>query len=225
MKRRTYLGLATLALAGCSSDDGNAGPGNATTGTNESSDATTSEGGSDPRLFDGSGATTTDTFELAGGITAFDMEHVGDGSFQVELVDDASGKVVEFVANEMGQWQGRIPYGVDAGTYVLRVSTDGEWSIEVRQPGTSGSDAAEPSLSLSGDSPDYEGPVEFSGGTTFTGRYDSNGVFNVAVLDAEGSSTSVFSEMRSFEGEETVAIDGTGWVRVVANGEWELAVE
>jgi len=166
VKRRTYLGLAALALAGCSSDGGNAGPGNATTGTNESSDATTSEGGSDPRLFDGSGATTTGTFELGGGITAFDMEHVGDGSFQ-----------------------------------------------------------AEPSLSLSGDSPDYEGPVEFSGETTFTGRYDSNGVFNVAVLDAEGSSTSVFSEMRSFEGEETVAIDGTGWVRVVANGEWELAVE
>ena len=213
-----------LALAGCSSDGGNAGPGNATTDADEDAESTASEGDSDPLLFDGSGETTTDTFELDGGITAFDMEHAGDGGFQVELVDDASGNTVEFVANEMGRWRGRIPYGVDGGTYALRVTTDGEWSIEIRQPGTGGDDAVEPPLSLSADSPDYEGPVEFSGETTFTGRYDSNGVFNVAVLDAEGGSTSVFSEMRSFEGEETVAVDGTGWVRVVANGEWELEV-
>ena len=225
MKRRTYLGLAALALAGCSSDGGNAGPGNATTGANENAEATTNEGGSDPLLFDGSGETTTDAFELNGGIAAFDMEHAGDGGFQVELVDDESGNTVEFVANEMDQWQGRIPYGVDEGTYALRVTTDGEWSIEIHQPGTSGDDAVEPPLSLSGEFPDYEGPVELSGETTFTGRYDSNGVFNVTVLDGEGNHTNVFSEMRSFEGEETVAVDGHSWVRVVANGEWELEVE
>ncbi|NHN47278.1 hypothetical protein G9464_06655 [Halostella sp. JP-L12] len=225
MKRRTYLGVVALALAGCSSDGDNAGPGDATTGTDGNAGSTTSEGGSDPILFDGSGETTTDTFELEGGIAAFDMEHAGDGGFQVELVDQSSGNTVEFVANEMGQWRGRIPYGVDQGTYALAVTAVGDWSVEISQPRQSGSDADQPPLSFSGESPDYEGPVEFSGETTFAGSYASNGVFNVAVLDPDGNSTSVFSEMRSFEGEESVEIDGTGWIRVVTNGEWEVEVE
>ncbi len=86
-----------------------------------------------PQTFSGSGNKYTSFFTLNSGAAGFDMGYTGTSNFIVEL-KDLSGNTVEYLANEIGSWNGNTLENVAGGIYLLDVyGTDGSWSINVSQ--------------------------------------------------------------------------------------------
>lgn len=176
--------------------------------------------------FNSQGETVTDEFSLAGGFTTFDMAHDGESNFQVELIDTSSGDTEEFLANEIGTWEGLIPYYEPQGDYVLDVNADGSWEIIVRQPRHTLTNADSIPVTGEDDYPNYLGPVEFEGFHTATGEYGGDSNFAVWLIDDDGQNEDLlFNEIGSFEGETTINYSGLGYIRVQATGSWRIDVE
>lgn len=176
--------------------------------------------------FSGSSDSVTDRFTVQGGFTSFDMAHSGESNFQVELIDTDSGDTQEFLANEIGQWEGLLPYEVPEGEYVLDVTADGSWEIIVRQPRHTIDDTAAVPVTGEDEFPNYLGPVEFEGFHTVRGAYDGDSNFAVWLLDENGGEVDLlFNEVGNFEGETTTNYEGMGYIRVEATGPWRIDVE
>lgn len=176
--------------------------------------------------FSGSSDGVTDAFDIEGGFTSFDMAHDGESNFQVELVDTDSGDTREYLANEIGEWEGLLPYEVPAGEYVLDVTADGSWEIIVRQPRHTLDDAESVPAMGEDEYPNYLGPIEFEGFHRVSGRYEGDSNFAVWLLDEDGGEEELlFNEVGEFEGETTTNYEGLGYIRVEATGPWRIDVE
>lgn len=83
--------------------------------------------------FQGRGALATEKFTLAEGTAVFDVQHRGEGSFLVNLLDDG-GNVVEELANVNGTFgDSRSVRIAKSGLYLFDVSATGDWSIRLRR--------------------------------------------------------------------------------------------
>lgn len=174
--------------------------------------------------FDSEGNRVTDSFEIEGGLTSFDMSHDGESNFILELIDNDSGDSQELLANEIGYWEGLLPFYVPKSDYVLDVEADGNWEIIVRQPrdyeGTS------PPVTGSDEYPNYLGPISFEGYHIVSGKYEGDSNFIVSQLNSDGEVVeSLFNEIGEFDGETTTSYSGLGYVRVEATGDWEVDVD
>jgi hypothetical protein len=70
-------------------------------------------------------------FYLEAGLHTFDMYHLGDSNFIVELLNE-DGKTEDYLANEIGVWSGVQAAGVDKnGYYYLSVTGDLYWSVDI----------------------------------------------------------------------------------------------
>jgi hypothetical protein len=248
MQRRQYLALvAAGTLAGCgeSSDtDGDGGDGGGDGGGDDSDDTpTATQTGADtttptptetstepptptspdPMSFSGSGQKAVEDVDMIGGVTIVDASHDGESNFQVEFVP-SEGDFNELFVNEIGQWEGSVANLIDADTYIIDVTADGDWELTVRQPRPTSGDAL--SQSASGEGAEVVGPYEFDGTHIATGSHDGESNFQVEVLPIEGSFAElVFNEIGEFEGETTFSHDGLGYVDVNADGAWDLELE
>lgn len=176
--------------------------------------------------YNGNSDSVTDAFAIEGGLTTFDMDHSGDSNFQVELINTSDGDTQNFLANEIGSWEGLLPYYVPGEDYVLDVTADGNWEIIVRQPRHTIADATAPSVSGEDEFPNYLGPIQFEGFHTVRGDYDGGSNFTVSVLDDTGRLVDLcFNEIGEFEGETTTNYSGLGYIRVEATGPWRVGVE
>ena len=95
----------------------------------------------EPLAFEGTGTKVSPKFELLPGLAIIEMEHSGRMNFIVELLDE-SGSTVDFLANDIGVFDGAIAIGVTEGAlfgakpgaHVMNIQADGNWKITIRQP-------------------------------------------------------------------------------------------
>lgn len=176
--------------------------------------------------FSGDSDDVTEPFDIEGGFTSFDMVHDGESNFQVELIDTDSGDTQEHLANEIGEWEGLLPYEVPRGEYVLDITADGNWEIIVRQPRHTLEDAESVPVMGEDEYPNYLGPIEFEGFHRIAGRYEGDGNFVVWLLDDDGGEVDLlFNEVGEFEGENTYSGNHVGYIRIEATGDWNLEAD
>jgi len=86
-----------------------------------------------PQTFGGNGNKYTSFFTLNPGAVRFDMGYRGTANFIVKLVD-LNGNDVEYLANQIGDWDGSTIVNASGGIYLLDVyGTDGSWQVNVSQ--------------------------------------------------------------------------------------------
>jgi hypothetical protein len=115
----------------------------------------------------GAGQQATTLFNLSGGLTVFELEHAGDGTFVVRLLDDR-GSLIDTLVRVTGSFRGskaiRIPH---TGAYLYDVTASGTWTIALREPVPSPADTT------------VSAPLASSAGAT------ANPVGAQAAIDAE----------------------------------------
>jgi hypothetical protein len=83
--------------------------------------------------FHGQGSHATEKFSLGEGVAVFDLQHKGDGTFTVRLLDD-SGNVVGEMASGSGVFSGSKTLRIEkTGLYLIDVAASGEWSVRLRR--------------------------------------------------------------------------------------------
>ena len=82
-----------------------------------------------PVTLTGEGKKATEFFELEKGLWVVEFEHDGSSNFIVKLLD-SDGDRVEYLANEIGSFEGSSAIKIDkSAAYLLDVDADGSWSI------------------------------------------------------------------------------------------------
>jgi hypothetical protein len=83
-----------------------------------------------PITLTGKGQQASKPFYLSGGLTTFKMTHDGSSNFAIWLMD-AKGNKQELLVNEIGSFDGSKAVGVKTGVYLLDISADGNWKVDV----------------------------------------------------------------------------------------------
>ncbi|MFC6836718.1 hypothetical protein [Halomarina ordinaria] len=218
------------------SEDGTLGTGN---GNNDTGDDTGDDTENDSDLdgsgssagesysFEGSGTDTSDEFEVSGGVVTVDFTHDGERNFIAEALavegDELDDRIL---VNEIGAVEGGQANRLGSGPYQLNVDADGEWTIELAQPGTDGAEDAPVDLSGSGNQ--YEGPYAFSGVTEVSGTHEGERNFIVEAYAVEGDTLDdriLINEIGSTEASTSERLDGIYYLNVQADGGWTLSAE
>lgn len=82
-------------------------------------------------FFYGYSTMATEQFKMSKGLNVFKMSHIGKSNFSVKLLDD-NGTHVDLLANDIGKYEGSKAIKIKkTGIYILDVTADGEWSIDI----------------------------------------------------------------------------------------------
>lgn len=81
--------------------------------------------------FSGTGSKATELFSAVGGGRTVSYSHTGSSNFIVWLYD-ASGNIVDLVANEIGNSSGSSFVALNSGAYMMGVQADGNWTINIQ---------------------------------------------------------------------------------------------
>lgn len=233
VNRRDYVTLAgstllTTSLAGCSG--GTDGGATGESGTGPETAASTSGAPSanvfGPETFSGSGARTTEEFQLADAPLAAEYGYEGDGGFAATLVPPGGESYEEVSLADAG--------GAVEGSKVANVTTaarlsldvragDGDWEITLQQ--LPSPNVRSLPVDASGEGPTYLGPFGFDGATEFRASHSGEGEFVVSAvpLDAFGIGDVILGETGGFEGSTTARPGGPAYLDVDAGGEWTLS--
>ena len=87
-----------------------------------------------PLTLSGRGQTAPSAFRLNNGIAIFRMSHTGQSNFVIWLFEVSTGDRVDLVVNEIGAFTGSAALSVRrSGIYMIDVSADGDWSVDISQ--------------------------------------------------------------------------------------------
>lgn len=174
-----------------------------------------------PIILEGTGNKATEKFELEDyGFAIFDTKHDGESNFALKLLD-SDGKQLDLLVNTVGQYEGKtlalIP---SAGEYLLNVTADGSWKIEVTQ--SLPPEIPDSPTVLKGSGDDVVFVNLNSGLNIFTSKH--NGESNFAVkIDGR----LLVNEIGTYDGSiaEQISEDGSYIISVTADGEWSIEIE
>jgi hypothetical protein len=65
------------------------------------------------------------------GLVIFKFTHTGEAYFSVKVISPEDGTVSNLLASEIGKYSGEKPQKASAGDYLVNISADGDWTIEV----------------------------------------------------------------------------------------------
>ncbi|MDZ4171494.1 MAG: hypothetical protein U1C19_04960 [Methanobacteriaceae archaeon] len=120
----------TVVISGCTSDTDSS---NQTESTNTGdADAQSSTSSFKPINLSGTGDEATSNFDWPGGLMRLKMTHNGSSNFAIWLYEVSSGSK-ELVVNEIGSYDASRAFNIPAGTYMLDVSADGPWTVDISQ--------------------------------------------------------------------------------------------
>jgi len=177
--------------------------------------------------FSGTGDTASSAFTLDAGLAVFDMTHIGSSNFIVHLLD-MDGHVVEYLANEIGDYDGSAAVGIDTqGSYYLDIDADGPWSISITQPRPSLSSLLYTN-SFSGTGPTATSLFRMSGGArTFTLTHSGSSNFIVHLLDMDGHVVEYLAnEIGDYSGSTISGVDSGGYLLSIdADGPWSITID
>ena len=141
----------------------------------------------EPQVFEGQGSAFTDRFDITDGILYLTATHQGSSEFAVQILTDwhlqsqsatgalhsgtgsprgsvasieTSGSYDGIRAHQVSQAQ---LFGLTPGTYLMQVTADGAWKVELTQPVWDSGDS--PPFNWSGSGDDVKGPLNLETGT------------------------------------------------------------
>jgi hypothetical protein len=175
----------------------------------------------------GSGQEATSKFTLEEGLSIFKMSHDGDSNFAIWLMDN-NGNNEELLVNEIGEFDGAKAVGIDdGGTYLLDISADGDWSVDIEQPRPS--TATSVPLAFSGKGQQVSDFFYLDAGLVrFEMTHDGDSNFAIWLLDEDGDYVDLLvNEIGEFEGSKAVGITKSGiyLLDISADGVWEVSIE
>lgn len=174
--------------------------------------------------FAGAGKQATTTFTLRGGLTTIHLTHSGQRNFAVWLLD-SSGSRVDLLANEIGGFDGTKALGLRAGSYLMDVTADGAWAIEIQQPPTVATGT--PPFSGRGKqiTPQFQQPT---GLVRIRMRHDGWRNFAIWLMDRNGQRIDLLvNEIGPFDGVKAIRIPRSDVyiMDVTADGNWSITFE
>jgi hypothetical protein len=173
----------------------------------------------------GTGQQASQKFHLTSGLAIFNMKHSGESNFAIWLLD-SNGNKVDLMVNEIGSFDGsKAEHITTAGDYVLDITADGPWTVEVQQPIYTSADNVP--ISLSGTGQSVTKPFHSNGGLiTFKMTHDGSSNFAIWLLDAKGNRQELLvNEIGTFDGSKALGVkSGVYLLDITADGNWKVDV-
>ncbi len=165
---------------------------------------------SEPQVFEGQGSAFTDRFDITDGILYLTATHQGGSEFAVQILTDwhlQSQSATGALHSGTGSPRGLVAsietsgaydgvrahqvspanlFGLTPGTYLMQVTADGAWKIEVTQPVWDSGDA--PPFNWSGSGDDVKGPIDLGQGTRSVDiAHEGSSSFVVELVKGDGT--------------------------------------
>jgi len=194
-----------------------------------------------PITFKGTGDTVTESFTLEKGIAIFHIHHTGYSNFIIWLYNADTGEREELLVNEIGSYDGSTLLGVTSGylgdvsegNYILEITADGSWEVDIEQPLVK--EATEPPISLSGNGDSVPPPfVLDSGLVTFHMHHTGYSNFIIWLYNADGEREELLvNEIGSYDGSTLVSVSnawtaeakpGIHYLKITADGSWQVDI-
>jgi|SRR5829696_3912035 hypothetical protein len=212
-RRRLLLLVVAGLLAGCQASPA-ARP----------ATSTVAAGGHQPApiRFSGQKATTTEPFLLAGGLTVFDGEHQGRGSFRVEVLNE-EGDPQRVLFLTTGRYRGSTGLGLQGGIYRLSVVAGTSWKVEITQPRGQAGATLPKRYQGAGDA--LVGPFRVDRNVQVEVEHDGEGDLSVELLSDQGPSLYfLIEDSGRFKASRTaVGLEpGNYYLKIEATRRWRL---
>jgi len=228
MNRRQYLSLGAasvvLSVAGCIGDTEEFPP----YPDSESTD------------FSGEGETITDPFDIQhDGPALLDVEHMGDGDFQVAIVDEDEEPIKRgFFPLATGPYSGLSIHHAPVDSYRLKIIANDEWTATVHDlPAYEDETGLSLPLSREGAFGDVIGPINFPGGLVeYDVRFENTaGINRVLLINRQGESVGPLFDSQGMDPETEPGIDedgtnqtletgGVGYLAIESTTEWTASI-
>jgi hypothetical protein len=207
----------------------------------------------DPQVFEGQGNTQTARFDIADGVLYMKASHQGSADFSVRILTErhlesksATGGLHSGTGSPRGlvmsiettgaydgvrahQVSPAQLFGLTPGTYLMQVTADGTWRVELTQPVWDSGEA--PPFNWSGVGDDVKGPINLETGTKSVAiTHSGSSIFVVELVNADGTlAENLVNIVGSYDGSVDVKIhsmigltpDIYGLV-ITADGEWTV---
>jgi len=163
---------------------------------------------------------------VAGGLTIFTAQCGCQANFSVEI-DNASGAMVDIPINVIGTYNGSVAEGLPQGSYILKVTADSAWTVNVTQP-RNRAGAGLPQT-YTGTGQQVVGPFAAGSSVRVQAQNTSTGGGNfvVQVNGSDGSMQDIpINEIGSYNGS-TISNNlngGVYWLSVNSDGNWSVMV-
>jgi hypothetical protein len=207
----------------------------------------------DPQVFEGQGNTQTARFDITDGILYMKASHQGGSDFAVRILTEqhlASKSATGGLHSGTGSPRGALYsietagaydgvrahqvspaqlFGLTPGTYLMQVTADGAWRVELTQPVWDSGES--PPFNWSGAGDDVKGPINLETGTKSVAvTHSGSSNFVVELINSDGTlAENLVNIVGSYDGSVEVKIhsmigltpDIYGLV-ITADGEWTV---
>ena len=208
----------------------------------------------EPQVFEGRGSAFTSRFDIADGIFHMKASHQGSSDFAVRILTDehlenksatggmhsGAGSPRGLVASieTVGAYDGIRAhqvspaqlFGLTPGTYLMQITADGDWKVELTQPVWDSGES--PPFDWSGTGDDVKGPINLDTGTkSVSVTHNGSSNFVVELVNADGTlAENLVNIVGEYDGSVDVRIhsmigltpDIYGLV-ITADGGWTVA--
>ena len=162
------------------------------------------------QVFEGQGSAFTDRFDITDGILYMTATHQGSAEFAVQILTDwhlQSQSATGALHSGTGSPRGSVAsiktsgaydgvrahqvspaqlFGLTPGSYLMQVTADGAWRVELTQPVWDSGDS--PPFNWSGSGDDVKGPINLEQGTRSVDiTHDGSSSFIVELVKADGT--------------------------------------
>ena len=179
-----------------------------------------------PISLSGTGQQATQKFSLESGLSIFTLSHSGSRNFAIWLMD-SNGNNVDLLVNTVGQFNGSKAVGIDsAGPYLLNITADGVWSVNITQPRVS---TAPVTTNFSNSGQQASQLFYLSKGLhVFQLTHDGSRNFAIWLMDKNGNNVDLLvNTIGTFNGSKAVGIDSDGiyLLNITADGNWTVSIQ
>lgn len=180
-----------------------------------------------PIELSGTGQKATEKFTLENGLSIFTMTYTGSSNFAIKLLDN-NGKMVDLLANEIGNFSGSKAVGITSkGEYLLDVTASGKWTVSIKQPRPTSAESKPQALTGKGQQASKFIKLE-NGLTTFKLKHTGSSNFAVTLLDKNGNLKELLAnEIGNFDGSKATGVNTSGiyLLNITADGNWTINIE
>lgn len=195
----------------------------------------------EPITLKGSGDDVSSSFTLEEGVAIFDMNHKGSSNFQIWLYNADTGIQEDLLVNEIGSYSGKMIVGVkkgsivgvEPGRYLLDVTADGSWDVEVEQPNPS--TASSLPWTFSGNGADVSSPFLLESGmgaVKYKMHHVGSSNFQIWLFHVSGDYEELLvNEIGNYDGSTLHSVGGIlgsepgiHYLDIEADGNWQVEI-
>jgi hypothetical protein len=184
-----------------------------------------------PQTFQGHGKSVSPKFSLQQGLSVFRVTHNGKANFAIWLMDD-QGSRIDLLVNTIGSYDARKAEGITkAGTYIMDVEADGNWTVTVEQPRPSDAPGLPQTFTGTGRtvSPFFSLP---SGLITVDMSHNGKANFAIWLMDKDGQQEDLLvNTIGQFQGSKALGVGqllgpstGVHLLDIEADGAWTVSI-